>query len=267
MGLSGDEYRGGCRVHHQLRLQQCLAVGGAQCCVDGNCVLRAAPKRSRNQISGGEAITLKIYATALSANGRKVLAVSRHLGLKPEIYDVNVYRGEGLSPKYLAVNPSGKIPTLVDGEFVLSESNAILLYLAEAHGANRLWSSESKQRSRIAQWLFWESAHWQPTLIAFLSELVGHRLLPERVPSPQHAPDWSSALVQPVLHTLEAGLSANAFLAGSEPTIADFAVAGMTTYFRAAAFPSQRFPKIADWCARIESFDSWRGTLSPLWAH
>ena len=68
---------------------------------------------------------LKIYATTLSANGRKVLSVSRHLGLEPEIHDVNVYRGEGRTPQYLAINPSGKIPTLIDGEFVLSESNAI----------------------------------------------------------------------------------------------------------------------------------------------
>jgi glutathione S-transferase len=208
---------------------------------------------------------LKIYATPLSANGRKVLAVSRHLGLNPEIHDVNVYRGEGRLPQYLAINPSGKIPALVDGEFVLSESNAILQYLAEARGENRLGSSDSKQRAKIAQWLFWESAHWQPTLIVFLSGLVGHRLLPERIPRPQHAPDWRSALVQPILNTLETGLSAHTFLAGSEATIADFAVAGMTTYFRAADFPFQRFPKIADWYARIESFESWRATEAPLW--
>ena len=50
--------------------------------------------------------------------------------------------------QYLAINPSGKIPTLIDGEFVLAESNAILLYLAEAHGGNRLWSSEAKQRGQ-----------------------------------------------------------------------------------------------------------------------
>jgi glutathione S-transferase len=209
---------------------------------------------------------LKIYATPLSANGRKVLAVSRQLGLNAEIHEINVYRGEGLSPKYLAINPSGKIPTLVDGEFVLRESNAILLYLAEAHGENRLWSNDPKQRARITQWLFWESAHWQPTLIAFLSALVGHRLLPERIPRPQHAPDWSSAPVQPILKTLETALSANAYLTGATPTIADFAVAGMTTYFRAALFPFQDFPKIADWYARIESFESWSATAAPLWS-
>ena len=194
------------------------------------------------------------------------MAASRYLGLNPEIHDVNVYRGEGRSPQYLAVNPTGKIPTLVDGEFVLSESNAILLYLAEVHGCNRLWSNEPKQRGRIVQWLFWESAHWQPTLVAFLSEWVGHRLLPERIPAPKQAPDWSTAAVQSVLNTLETGLRADAFLAGPAATIADFAVAGMTTYFKAANFPFQRFPKIADWYARIESLEAWRATQSPLWA-
>jgi glutathione S-transferase len=82
---------------------------------------------------------LKIYATPLSANGRKVLAVSREFGLQPENHLVNVYRGEGRKPEYLAINPSGKIPTLIEGEFILFESNAILLYLAEAHGGCR-WS-------------------------------------------------------------------------------------------------------------------------------
>ena len=209
---------------------------------------------------------LKIYSTSLSANGRKVLAVCRQLELESEIHEINVYRGEGRNPAYLAINPSGKIPTLLDGEFMLGESNAILLYLAEAHGGNRLWSSDAKQRGRIAQWLFWESAHWQPGLIAFLSEVVGHRLLPERVPRPQHPPDWSSALVQPILNTLETALGAAAFLTGPAATIADFSVAGMTTYFKAAAFPFQRFPNIAGWHARIDAFASWRETLSPLWA-
>lgn len=208
---------------------------------------------------------LKVYATPLSANGRKVLAVCRQLKLNPEIHEVNVYRGEGRSAQYLAINSSGKIPALIDGEFMLAESNAILLYLAEAHGGDQCWSSDAKQRGRIAQWLFWESAHWQPTLIAFLSEVVGHRLLPERVPRP-HAPDWSSALVQPILKTLETALGSAAFLTGPAVTIADFSVAGMTTYFKAAAFPFQSFPKISGWYARIEALESWRGTLSPVWA-
>jgi glutathione S-transferase len=65
---------------------------------------------------------------------------------------------------------------------------------------------------------------------------------------------------------LETALASAAFLAGSRATIADFSVAGMTTYFKAAAFPLESFPNIAGWCARIEALDSWRETLSPVWA-
>jgi glutathione S-transferase len=209
---------------------------------------------------------LKIYATPLSSNGRKVLAVSRELGLNAEIHIVNVYRGEGRTAEYLAINPTGRIPTLVDGEFVLFESNAILIYLAEGHGKNRLWSADPKARASIAQWLFWESAHWQPSLVPLLSAVVGHLLLPEVVSRPRTAPDWNSASLQPLLKTLETTLSADAFLAGSHVTIADFSVAGMCTYFWVAGFPFHAFPAISRWYARIEGFDSWRATASALWS-
>jgi glutathione S-transferase len=208
---------------------------------------------------------VKIYATPLSANGRKVLAVSRMLGIDAEIHLTNVYRGEGRTAGYLAINPSGKIPTLVDGGFILSESNAILIYLAEVHGAYRLWSRDARARCKIAQWLFWESAHWQPALSTCLADLVGHRLLPERIPQPRSAPDWNSGLLQPLLNILETTLSSQAFLTGEGVTIADFSVAGMTTYFRVANFPFHAFPAVSRWCARIEALDSWRETATPLW--
>ncbi len=72
---------------------------------------------------------------------------------------MNVYRGEGRAPEFLAKNPWGKVPTLVDGDFVLWESNAILLYASEAHGEDRLWSREPRERADISRWVFWESAH------------------------------------------------------------------------------------------------------------
>lgn len=209
---------------------------------------------------------LKIYATPLSANGRKVLAVTRELAANAQIHLVNVYRGEGRTADYLAINPSGKIPTLVDGDFILFESNAILIYLAQGCGNGRLWSSDPQGRARIAQWLFWESAHWQPTLAALLSEQVGHRLLPQVISPPRSAPDWNSASLQPLLKTLETALRAEAFLTAAHPTIADFSVAGMCTYFRVAGFPFHDFPAISRWYVQIEALDSWRATQSPLWA-
>lgn len=209
---------------------------------------------------------LTLYTTPLSANGRKVLAVSRQLELQPDIRLVNVYRGEGRTAEYLAINPSGKIPTLVDGSLTLYESNAILQYLCEAHGDFRLWSRDPKERARIARWLYWECGHWQPVLSALLSTCVGHRLLPEVVPRPAASPDWEAAGLRPLLGVLGATLDASPFLAGDELTIADFAVAGMMTYFPIAGFPFKDHPQLMDWYSRIEMSEGWRATRDPLWS-
>src|ERR1700722_3716717 len=174
-----------------------------------------------------------LYTTPLSANGRKVLAVCRHLGLEPETKLVNVYKGEGRTPEYLALNPQGKIPVLVDGELRLSESNAILEYVSEAYAGHRLWSREPTRRADISRWLFWESSQWQPLLAAILSSFVARELgLPgARV---EVAVDWGNPEFQSVAAFLDAHLSGRHFIVGDELTLADFSVAAMLMYVRHA---------------------------------
>jgi glutathione S-transferase len=207
-----------------------------------------------------------LYSTTLSANGRKVLAVSRHLQLNPEIHVVNVYRGEGQTPEYLAINPMGKIPTLVEGNFILIESNAILQYISEAHGDYQLFSRNPKERATIASWQFWEAAHWQPALTPVLAPFVGHKLLPEVVPKPSEAPDWNNEHLQPLLARLDAHLRHHNYLAGNRLTIADFSVGGMMTYFHAGGFPFDAYPDLSAWYARLENLDAWRETEDALWS-
>lgn len=207
-----------------------------------------------------------LYTTTLSANGRKALAVCRQLSLAAEIRTVDVYRGEGQSPAYRAVNPSGKVPALVEGAFRLTESNAILLYLSEAHGGFRLSSRDPQRRARIASWLFWESAHWQPALTHVLAAHVGHRLLPDRVPAPAGAPDWEDAELALLLGRLEGELRERSFLCGDEPSLADFSVGGMTTYFRATGFPFASLPSLSAWLGRLEALTGWRESADPLWS-
>ncbi len=206
-----------------------------------------------------------LYTTPLSANGRKPLALSHALGLRPEIRLVNVYQGEGRTPAYLAINPLGKIPALVDGDFTLVESNAMLVYIAEQYGSSRLWSAEPRERAGILRWLFWEASAWQSALSAVLAPGVGHRLLPKIIPAASASPDWQSPQLTPLLAFLDAGLADHTFLCGAELTIADLSVAGMTTYFRHAGFPSSAWPNVAAWLARIESLEAWKASADPLW--
>jgi glutathione S-transferase len=208
---------------------------------------------------------LTLYTTPLSANGRKVLALTLHLGLEADLHEVNVYRGEGQAPEFLALQPTGKIPLLVEGDFRLSESNAILQYLAEACGDFELFSRDPKERAMISSWMFWESAHWQPTLSTVLASLVGHRLLPDMVPAPVSEPDWGHGALAPLLSRLDRHLEESRCLVGGRITIADFSVAGMTTYFRAAGFPFSEFAALSDWYARIEALAAWQDTAVPPW--
>lgn len=62
---------------------------------------------------------IKLYSTPVSSNAREALAVIHHLGLDAEIVETDVYAGEGQTPEFLALNPFGRVPTLVHGDLVL----------------------------------------------------------------------------------------------------------------------------------------------------
>ena len=208
---------------------------------------------------------LTIFSTPLSANGRKVLAVCNYLLLKPEIRIIDVYSGEGQSADYLAINPTGKIPFLIEDGFTLSESNAILQYLSEAHGDSKMFAKTPAERAAVSSWLFWESAHWQPVLAAVLAPFVRHKLRPSDKLAPPDLPYWEDSALQPLLQRLEGRLDGHAFLALEEITIADFSVAGMMTYFKSAEFPFETYPNLHRWYSDLNSIDAWRTTGTELW--
>lgn len=206
-----------------------------------------------------------LYATPLSANGRKVLSVAHHLGLHPDVRIVDVYKGEGRSKEYLAINPTGKIPTLVEDDWVLWESNAILQYMSEAHADDRLGSKHPRRRADIARWLYWESAHWQPAFVPVLSAFVGRLIVPQLRDLPEVVVDWNEPKFEAIARFLDGHLQGRAHLVEGALTLADFSVAGMMTYARKASFPFDAYPNIARWYAGVEALESWRSSAVEPW--
>lgn len=206
-----------------------------------------------------------LYTAGLSANGRKVVALTRQLGLAADVVEVDVYRGEGRAPEFLALNPAGKVPTLVDGALVLWESNAILLYISEAWGQSRMWSRDPKVRADIARWMFWESAHWQPVLTAVLGPHAGYVMVPNLVGQPADEPEWDAPALVPLLRKLDAHLREHEYLARDALSLADFAVAAMTIYFRRLGFPFADYPALTDWYGRIHAQPGWQATHADPW--
>jgi len=208
----------------------------------------------------------KLYTHHHSANGRKVLALTYHLQLPAEILLVNIYQGDGKNPDFLKINPLGKIPVLVDADFVLWESNAILQYIAEKFADFQFSDQDPQKRADISRWLFWESSHWQPALSTVLAPVVGHHLLPHVIPAPKEAPNWQHPDFNRWVTYLNSRLTQHSHVVNDRLTIADFSVAGMMTYFRFAKFPFDHFPALKNWYERIESLDAWKKSESELWA-
>ena len=110
-----------------------------------------------------------------SPNPQKVTFALKELGLDCEIVEVDLGKGEHRQPAFLAHNPFGRLPVLVDGGLTLPESHAILVYLGETAG--RLWPASAAGRADGLRWLFFLSQHIMPpagdVALRFRAKLFG----------------------------------------------------------------------------------------------
>ena len=106
---------------------------------------------------------LTIWGRANSVNVQKVLWCLRELALAYARIDAGMAFGRNRDPDYLAMNPNGRVPTLVDGDFVLWESNSIMRYLALAYGkGSPIYPDAPKRRTSVDRWLDWTLSTMQP---------------------------------------------------------------------------------------------------------
>src|ERR1044071_8161505 len=102
---------------------------------------------------------MKLYGFSASPNTWKVRAFAAHLGIPLDYEFVDLTKGAQRAPDYLKINHTGRTPTLVDGDFKLWESTAIMQYIADRK-PNSLWPSDARTRADIVRWQSWQLAHW-----------------------------------------------------------------------------------------------------------
>src|SRR5688500_2546204 len=102
---------------------------------------------------------MKLYGFPASDNTWKVRAFAAQLGQGLAFEFVDLTKGQSRTPEFLALNPPGRTPVLVDGDFALWESNAIMQYLA-SQKPNSLWPDDVRVRADIMRWMSWQLAHW-----------------------------------------------------------------------------------------------------------
>lgn len=91
---------------------------------------------------------IKVYLFPLSQPSRSVRMLCREAGIPTDESIVNLMAGEHKKPEFLAVNPAGLVPSIVDGDFVLSECGAILVYLCESRELTNWYPTDPKVRAR-----------------------------------------------------------------------------------------------------------------------
>lgn len=96
----------------------------------------------------------------LSPPSRAVLMTIRCLGLDVELVEIDLLQGEQKMPEFLEINPRGLVPVLVDGDFVLTESRAMMVYLVNSQNDAIFYSSDVKERAIIDSRLYFDATEF-----------------------------------------------------------------------------------------------------------
>ena len=180
-----------------------------------------------------------------STNGHKVAIALEEVGLPYQARTVNVFAGEGRSPEFLALNPAGKIPVIRDHDtgLILSESCAILLYLADKVG--RLVPASGKARTRAIELLFLQASLQGP--------MFGQRMhfsvfATETSPDGIRRYEEQGAFVEALCDQLLLGRT---YFLGDELSIVDIAFYAWFHAAHAAGFTFADRTNLTAWFARI----------------
>lgn len=185
----------------------------------------------------------KILGRKTSSNVQKVLWSCAELDLLFEREDIGGPFGGNDKPEYLALNPNGRVPTLIEDEFVLWESNSIVRYLASAHGEGTLWPTDARIRASGERWMDWQLSNMAPAIQPVFWGLV-------RTPEAEcdHAAIAAARdNLTGLFAILDRALAGSAYLAGPNFTMGDIPL-GIAT-FRWFNLPIEReeYPNLKRW--------------------
>jgi len=184
---------------------------------------------------------IQLLGRATSGNVQKVIFLLEELGLPYERKDYGKQFENTTTPEYAAMNPMKKVPTLVDGDVVIWQSNSILRYLA-GKAPNDLYPADAAQRSQVDRWMDWTLAELNPAYLAGFRDA--------KKADADRAPDTATNLGNE-LKMLEGQLSRNAYVAGAKFSLADVCLGPIVK--RCIAFPLglPAFPKTAAWITTL----------------
>ena len=183
----------------------------------------------------------KLLGRNTSGNVQKVIFLLEEIKASYEREDYGRQFENTTTPQYLAMNPTQKVPTLVDGDLSIWESHTILRYIAAKEGS-KLLPTDLAQRTKVERWMDW--------LLAALNSAYLGGFKDAKKPANERGADTVKNLVTE-LAILEKQLAANPYVAGSEFTLADVAMGPIVKRCVAFPFDMPATPHIAAWLQKL----------------
>lgn len=187
---------------------------------------------------------ITLHRHALSGHSHRVQLFLSLAQIPHTLIDVDLMAGAHKQPEFLRLNPFGQVPVIEDGNVVLHDSNAILVYLAQRYADERWLPRDAEGAARVQVWLSVAAGQ-----IAFgpaaarLITVFGAGFRAEEVIGRAHA----------LLHVMEGQLAARPFLVSTQPTIADVAAYSYIAHAPEGNVDLAGYPSVRAWLARIES--------------
>lgn len=187
---------------------------------------------------------IKLYRHPLSGHAHRVELLLSLLNLPTELVFVDLAKGEHKKAEFLAINAFGQVPVIDDNGTVISDSNAILVYLAKKYGSGSWQLNDPLTEARVQRWLSVAAGQvaYGPAA-ARLITVFGAAFNADEVISRAHA----------LLKVMENELAASPFLTGSAPSIADVANYSYIAHAPEGNVSLEAYPNVRAWLQRIEA--------------
>lgn len=202
---------------------------------------------------------MRLHYHPASTTSRMVQLFAEEAGIGLDYRVVDLFTGEHLRPEFMRINPNGMVPVLEDGDFLLTESSAILKYLGDKAGS-AAYPAEPKARARVHEMMDWFNANLCKDLaygLVYPQLFPGHVRADEAVQAATL--EWGRQKTQSWLKVLDASLIGphKPYVCGDAITLADYQGAEMVALGELVGCRYAAYPNVERWLARMKALPSW----------
>lgn len=195
-------------------------------------------------------MAIRFYSWPMSSGSRVQWALEE-IGVPYEYVELDRSKGEHKAAAYLAINPNGKVPALVDGDETYFESLAIILYLAHRYGVDKkLWPGPGRDRADALSWSVWSATELQVFALRYIYHGLDSRISYKPEDRSKAAAEFNLAATKRNLAMLDGRLATREHLLGAF-SLVDVCCGSTVRFGKMMGIPTDSYPHVNAWLGRL----------------